>query len=203
FRRRSGDHDGVRHGIVFFQLAHDVGDRALLLADRDVDAFDAGTLLVDDRVDRQRGLAGLAVADDQFALAAADRDHRVDRLVTGLHRLVDRLAPDHAGGDLFDRRGVFGVDRGLAVDRVAPRIDHAAEQFAPDRHFENAPRGLGGIAVAQMLVGAENHGTDRVALQIEGQGDRVAGQLDHFARHHVVEAVHAHDAVGDAGQRAL
>ena len=60
----------------------------LLLADRDVDALNAGGLLVDDRVDRHRGLAGLAVADDQLALAAADRDHRVDRLVAGLHRLA-------------------------------------------------------------------------------------------------------------------
>jgi hypothetical protein len=85
----------------FFELAHDVGDGRVLLADRDVDALNAGALLVDDRVDRQRGLAGLAVADDQLALAAADRDHRVDRLVAGLHRLVDRLAPDHARGDAF------------------------------------------------------------------------------------------------------
>jgi hypothetical protein len=37
---------------------------------------------------RRRGLAGLAVADDQLALAAADRDHRVDRLDAGLQRLV-------------------------------------------------------------------------------------------------------------------
>src|SRR3546814_4002918 len=71
-----GDHDGVGHRAVFFQLAHHVGDRAVLLADRDVDALNAGALLVDDRVDRHRGLAGLAVADDQLALAAADRDHR-------------------------------------------------------------------------------------------------------------------------------
>src|SRR5581483_7709532 len=81
--RRGRDDDGVLQRAEFFQLAHYVGDRALLLADRDVDAFDAGTALVDDRVHRQRGLAGLAIADDQLALAAADRDHRVHRLVTG------------------------------------------------------------------------------------------------------------------------
>ena len=53
-------------------------------------------LLVDDRVDRDGGLAGLAVADDQLALAAADRDHRVDGLDAGLERLVDGLALDDA-----------------------------------------------------------------------------------------------------------
>src|SRR4029079_3023198 len=110
--------------------AHDVGDRRLLLSDRDVDAFDATGLLVDDRVDRQRGLAGLSLADDHLALAAAERNHRVDRFVTGLHGLRDRLAPDHAGRDLFDRRTVLRVQRTLAVDRFAECIDDATEEFA-------------------------------------------------------------------------
>src|SRR3546814_4011355 len=87
---RGGDHGGVRHRAVFFELAHDVGDRAGLLADRDVDALHARRLLVDDRVDRQRGLAGLTIADDQLALTAADRHHRVDGLVAGLHRQIGR-----------------------------------------------------------------------------------------------------------------
>ncbi len=68
------------------------------LADRDVHGHDAGVLVVDDRVDRDRGLAGLPVADDQLSLAAADRDHRVDRLQADLHRFLDRLALDDAGG---------------------------------------------------------------------------------------------------------
>ena len=54
-------------------------------------------LLVDDRVDGDGGLAGLAVADDELALAAADGDHRVDGLDAGLQRLLDRLALDDAG----------------------------------------------------------------------------------------------------------
>src|ERR1700746_3673190 len=39
---------------------------------------------------------GRAAADDQLAWAAADRDHRVDRLQAGQHRLLDRLALDDA-----------------------------------------------------------------------------------------------------------
>ena len=73
-------------------------DRRHALADRDVDRDDVRVLVVDDRVDRDRRLAGLAVADDQLALAAADRDHRVDRLQAGLHRLLHRLALDDARG---------------------------------------------------------------------------------------------------------
>ena len=47
--------------------------RRFLLGDRHVDADDARPLLIEDRVDGDGGLAGLAVADDQLALAAADR----------------------------------------------------------------------------------------------------------------------------------
>ena len=43
------------------------------------------------------------VADDQFALAAADRNHRVDGHDAGLHRLADGFALDDAGRDFFDR----------------------------------------------------------------------------------------------------
>ena len=77
---RGGHDDRVRHRAVLFELAHDVGDGRGLLADRDVHAEEVLALLVDDGVHRHRGLAGLAVADDQFALAAADRHHRIDRL---------------------------------------------------------------------------------------------------------------------------
>jgi hypothetical protein len=56
----------------FFQLAHHVGDGRLLLADGNVDTLNAGIFLVDDRVDRHRGLTGLTVTDDQLTLATAD-----------------------------------------------------------------------------------------------------------------------------------
>src|SRR5690606_38968380 len=51
------DDDGVLHGAVLFKLAHHGGDRRGLLSDGHVDTFDAGTLLVDDRVHGDGGLA--------------------------------------------------------------------------------------------------------------------------------------------------
>jgi hypothetical protein len=95
---RSGHNDRVLHRPVLLQGLHHLDDGRHPLADRHVDADQVGVSVVDDRVDRDRGLAGLAVADDQLALAAADRNHRVDRLEAGLHRLDDRLAMDDAGG---------------------------------------------------------------------------------------------------------
>ena len=55
------------------------------------------------------GFARLPVADDQLALAAPDRDHRVDRLDAGLHRRVTFCALDYAGGNALNG-AEFGVD---------------------------------------------------------------------------------------------
>ena len=75
---------------------------------------------------RDGGLAGLAVADQQLALAAADVDHAVDGLDAGLQRLAHRLPLHHAGGDALDRAELLGGDGALAVDGLAERVDHAA-----------------------------------------------------------------------------
>ena len=124
-----GDHDRVVHRAVLLELAHDVGDRRHLLADGHVDALDVLALLVDDRVDGDGGLAGLAVADDELALAAADRHHRVDALQARLHRLVHGLARDDARRHLLDGVRSSSVSIALAVDGIAERVDHAAEQL--------------------------------------------------------------------------
>jgi hypothetical protein len=191
-----------------FQRAHDVLDRRSLLADRDVHAGHVLTLLVDDGVDGHGGLAGLAVTDDQLALATADGHHGVDRLQAGLHRLVHRFTGDHARGDLFDHVGHLGVDRALAVDRLAQRVDHAADQLGADRHFQDAARALDGVAFGDVLVFAQNHGADRVALEVQrqavgGQCRRRWREFEHFALHHVGQAVDAADAVGDRHHGAL
>ena len=109
-----GDDDRVFQRAVLLEHLHELGDGGALLADGDIDAVEllalvralVDRLLVQDRVERDGGLAGLAVADDQLALAAADRDQRVDRLEAGRHRLVHRLARDDAGRLDVDARAL-------------------------------------------------------------------------------------------------
>ena len=136
------------HRAVFLERLHQLRHGGALLSDRDIDAVEllrfigpgVDRLLVDDGVDDHRGLAGLAVADDQLALAAADRDQCVDRLQAGLHRLVHRLARDDAGRLHLDAAALGGCDRALAVDRVAQPVDHAAEQRVAHRHVHDGRR---------------------------------------------------------------
>src|SRR5215470_7160345 len=94
-----------------------------LLPHRHVDAIELDLLvvrgverlLVEDGIERDRGLAGLAVADDQLALTAPNRDQRIDRLQPGGHRLVHRFARDDAGGLDVDAMALARRDRALAV----------------------------------------------------------------------------------------
>ena len=79
------------------------------------------TFLVDDGVEGDSGLTRLPIADDQLALAAADRNHAIDGLDAGLHRLLNGLALNNAGRNIFDWVGTFGGDGTLAVDRTAER----------------------------------------------------------------------------------
>ena len=202
-RRGRSDNDGVTHCAVLFEFAYHVDDGRSLLADRDVNADEVLALLVDDGVDGHRGLAGLAVADDEFALTATDRHHGIDGLEAGLHRLVHRFAPHHAGRDLLDDVALGGGDRALAVDRLAQRIDHAAKKFGADRHIKNTPGRLDGVAFLDVLVGTQHHRANRVALKVECQAEGVAREFEHFALHRGRQAVDAANAVGHRDHRTL
>src|SRR5712692_10566720 len=94
--------DGMFHRAVFFQNGVRTGHRRVLLTDSHVDADQIFALLVDDGVDSYRRFTRLSVADQQFALAAPDGDHAVDRLDAGLHWCIHRLARNHAGGHALD-----------------------------------------------------------------------------------------------------
>jgi hypothetical protein len=67
-RRRCRDDDRVVHRAVLAQHSRRAGHGRFLLTDRDIDADHVAVLLVDDRIERDRGLARLAVADDQLTL---------------------------------------------------------------------------------------------------------------------------------------
>src|SRR6201999_1410799 len=180
-------------------------DGRALLADRDIDAIELDLLvglrverlLVQDGVERDRGLAGLAVADDQLALAAADRDQRVNRLEAGRHRLMHRLARDDAGRLDVHAAALGRLDRALAVDRIAERVDHAAEQALADRHVHDGAGALDGLTFFNFTVGAEDDDTDIVGFEVERHAAHTVFELDHLAGLDVVEAEDAGDAVTD------
>src|SRR5262249_47596548 len=144
--RARDDDRRVLHCAVRAELLDDVDDGRLLLADGGVEAVNALALLVDDGVERDGGLAGLAVTDDELALAAADGDHRVDRLQARLQRLLDRLADDDAGRLHLDAAAVRALDRALAVERLAERVHDAADERRADGDVGDAAGALDRVA---------------------------------------------------------
>ena len=65
----------------------------------------------------------------------------------------------------------------LGVDRALPSIGWALTTRPTSSghgHFQNAARALDGIAFGDMLVFAQNHGADGVALEVQRQAKRVA-----------------------------
>src|SRR5271154_1221246 len=96
FRSGRGDDGGKFHRARAGELLDYLRDGRALLPDRHVETMHALAFLIDDGIDRDRGLAGLAIADDQLALSASDDEHRVDGLDAGLQRFLDGLAPNDA-----------------------------------------------------------------------------------------------------------
>jgi len=121
------DDDRVVHGAVGFELGHDLGNGRGLLADRHIDALHVETLLVQDRVDADGRLAGLAVANDQLSLASANRNERVDGLNARLHWGVHRLTADDARCLHLHTAALGAGERALAVDGLAERVDDTAK----------------------------------------------------------------------------
>ena len=201
-RRAGRDDDGVFHRAGFFENLHDLRDRGLLLSDRVVDADDAEALLIDDRVDRDGGLARLPVADDQLALAAADRHHAVDRLEAGLQRLLDRRPIDDARREALDRHELLRRDRALAVDRLAERVHDAADHFVADRHGNDAARALDRVAFLDVPRLAQQHGADALLFQVQRDAEQPVRELQHLAGHGAFHAVNARDAVTARNDRA-
>ena len=159
------DHDRVVHGAVFLERGDDIGHLGLLLANGDVDADQVLTLLVDDRVDRDRGLTSLAVADDQLALAAADGNLRVNGEDAGLDGRVDGGSGHHVGRDALNGSGLVGVDRALAVDRLAERVDDATDELFADGDLGDGAGGADFVAFFDHAVVTHDHRRRRFPLR--------------------------------------
>ena len=95
------------------------------------------------------------------------------------------------------RRALVGLDRALAVDRIAERVDHAAEQALADRRVHDGAGALDGLAFLDLAVVAEDHDADVVGFEVQRHAAHAVLELDHFAGLDVVEAVDAGDAVAD------
>lgn len=138
-----GNDDGVLHGVVLLKSLHKLGDGGPLLADGDVDAVKllglvvavVPPLLVEHGIEGDGSLAGLTITNDQLTLATTNRHHGVDGLKAGLYGLVDGATRQDTGSFHLGTALLGGLDRALAVDGVAERVNNTAEQSLADWHI--------------------------------------------------------------------
>ena len=90
-----------------------------------------------------------------------------------------------------------GLDRAEAVERVAERVDDAAEQRLADRHRRDLAGAADRLAFLDLVPLAEERGADVVLLEVEREADDAVLELEHLEREAVLEAVDAGDAVAD------
>ena len=174
------DDDGVVQRAFVAEVGDGLGHRGRALADGAVDAHDIVAVLVEDGVDRDGRLAGLPVAQDQFALAAADRNERIDDDQAGLQRHGHGRAVHDGRGGALDGQAIAGSDRPPVIERPAERVDDAAQQPFADGHIHDAAGALDLVARLQVPVVAEQHDADFVLVDIERDAEHAAGKFEQF-----------------------
>ena len=87
-----------------------------------------------------------------------------------------------------DAAALLGLHRPLAVDGVAQRVDHAAEQPLAHGHIHDGAGALDRVALADGAVVAEDDDADIVGFEIERHAADAAGKFDGLARLDAVEA---------------
>ena len=189
------DHDGVAHGVIFFQDAHNLGNLALLLADGNVDADEVAAALVDNGVQRNGRLARRAVADDQLPLAPANGNHGVNGLDSGLHRRIHRLADHHVGSHLLHRPGARGADGALAVQGTAQGVNNPPDQRVTHRNLNNLAGRTDPVTLFDCVGIAQNGGAHNVGLQVQGQAQDVVAKIQQLVGAHTLQTLDAGDTV--------
>src|SRR5579872_554489 len=199
-----GAHDGrPLHRTVAFERRGNRRHLRFLLADGDVDAEEVLPLLIDDRIDADGGLAGLTIPENELALAASNRDHRVNRLDARLHRRIDRGAHDHARGEPLDWPGLGRHQISLTVNRPPKRIDYAAQELVTDRNADNFAGRPDFDAFGDVLVGTEYHDAHGVLCKVRGNahdgltcvGVRDSNELHQLVGQRALQTVHVSDTV--------
>ncbi len=196
------DHDRVSQRALPAKHGDHLGHRRRALADRAVHADDVAVALIDDGIDRDRGLAGLPIAEDQLALAAADRDQRIDHLQAGLQRHGHRRSIHDRRRRAFDRQAAATDQGPVSVERIAERVDHAAEPAVAYRDVHHAPDPRGLVTGSQVCMVAKQHHADLVFVDVERDPRDIAGKADRFRVSDARQTADACDAGRDRQDRA-
>ena len=158
--------------------------------------------MVENRIDRDGRLARSTVTQNQLALAAPDRNERVDNFEAGLKWHADGRAVHDGRSRAFDGQALTGGHGPAAIERPTERIDHASQQALAHGHVHHSARALDLIAGVQMPVFAEQHDADFVLVHVERDAEQIAGKLEELLETRVGKTGDPGNARGDAADGA-
>ena len=180
---------------MLFQIFHNLSHGRFFLPDSNIDAFNSGVFLSDDGVNANCRLAYLAVADNEFALSAANGRHSVNSLQSCVHWLINGLTFNNSGSNHFNTTVFIGLNRSLAVKRCAGRINYTSQQSFANRHLRDLTGSLYDVAFFDMSNFTQNRNTDIVCFQIENHAQNAAGEFQKFHRHCILYAVYSGNTI--------
>ena len=152
--------------------------------------------LVNNGVNGDGRFTRLAVTDDQLALAAADGDHGVDGLDTGLKRLVYRLPEDNPRRFAFQRQfESLAFDIALTVDRFTQWVHNPAYKAFADVDGSNAAGAMYTRAFANAFTRAHEHHTHVIFFQVQHDSLNTGLKLHQFTGLSVIQSINTGNTV--------
>src|SRR5271169_5280443 len=193
--------DGVLQRAIFTQVGDGLGNSGWALAYGAINAKNILAALVKDRADADGGLAGLPVAEDQFALSPPDGNERINDLDAALQGHGDRRAVHDLRRGTFNRQTLIGDYRPLAIKRPAQWIDDTPDQSLPHRHVHHMPPAFYFIARMQVPIIAEQDDADLILIDIECDAVQITGKPHHLFKTHAGKTRYPGNTRGQAGDR--
>ena len=185
--------DGIVESAGVFKSCDGPRDVRLLLTNGDVNTvdrlvvfettFSSGLVLVGLRnngVDRNGGLTGGAVTNDEFTLSATDGNHGVDGRNASLKGNRNGLPLNDAGSNFLNGILIGGFDLTFTIDGLGESVDDTAEEVFTDRNGEKLAGSLALHTFSDVLSVTEEHNPDFAFFKIEGESGESAGELDHL-----------------------
>ena len=88
-------------------------------------------------------------------------------------------------------------DRAFAINRIAQRINHPAQQALANRHIDNRFGPLNRVAFFDVAVIAEDHHADIISFEVQGHAFDTIGKFNHFPGLDIIKTIDPGDAVAD------
>ena len=151
--------------------------------------------LVQDRVDRDGGLAGLAISNDQLTLATTNGNHRVDGGDTGLHRFMHRFPLNDARGHRFDQPRLRGSDVAFAIDRTPEGINHAPQHGVAHGNGSDFSGGFHRASFLNTQAFTHQHRADVVVFEVQSDSFGAVLEFEELTRHGLLEAINTGDSI--------